>query len=63
MNSNPPNMTEFVVIPRILPPRNNRWIRVARQSISAFLKLGSSKVCLGFREKKMRNGGRVLLVK
>jgi hypothetical protein len=54
-------MTEFVIIPGALPPRNNRRLRAARQSISAFLKLCSAKGCMGFRETKMRNGGRVLL--
>ena len=61
MNSNPPYMTEFVIIRGALPPRNNRRLRAARQSISAFLKLCSANGCLGFREKKMHNGGSVLL--
>jgi len=43
-------MTEFVIIPGALPPWNNRRLRVSRQSIWAFLRLGSAKGCLEFRE-------------
>jgi len=35
--------------------------RVRFLSNSLFLKLGSAKVCQGFRETKMRNGGRVFV--
>ena len=35
---------------------NNNW------PIPVFLKLGSTKGCPGFRETKLRNGGRALLV-
>ena len=61
MNSNPPYMNEFVIIPGALPSWNNRRLRAARQSITAILKLCSAKVCRGFRETKKGKGGRVLL--
>lgn len=61
MNSNPPHMTDFVIIPGALPSWNNRRLRAARQSVLAFLKLCSAKVCRGFRETKKGKDGRVLL--
>jgi len=60
MNSNPPYTTEFVIIPGAVPPRNNRRLRAARQSISE-LKLCSAKGGRGFRETRKGNSGRVLL--
>jgi len=56
VNSNPPYMTEFVIIPGALLSWNNRRLRVARQSISEFLKLCSAKGCREYQETKKGNG-------